>query len=395
MTVAEPSSLVRHFSFSLQTHVRFGAGCRAELPQVVDAQGWKHVGVVVDHGLRDVAAVSSLIEELSTRTELTRVWCEMSEPTYDALDQMRTAFDGRPVDAVIGVGGGSALDAAKAMAVLATNREAAIAYRGFDKFTAPVPPIVAIPTTAGTGSEITPNASFIDSRERRKLGINGEAVRPRFAFLDPELTISCPPRASLSAAADSLVHATEAYVARKTTPLARMFAREGFGRVFNALPAVMEKPANIEMRSEVMLGAFFAGVALMNSGTGPAAAMSYPIGVHHGVPHGIGGATFLPVVAAHNVANGYLDYADLYSVMPDVMPDLSREDAAVQFVNRVRHLWRQLRMPSLRSYGVSLTDIDRLVSETAQMQGALEQNPVAFGVTAIASAFRQQIASPE
>jgi alcohol dehydrogenase class IV len=379
------------FSFTLQTHVWFGAGCRRELASLVSREGWQRVGLVVDHGLRQVPAVQELVDGLAPSRVTAMAWCDVSEPTYDALDEMRHAFDHRACDVVVGIGGGSALDSAKAMAVLAHNREPAVTYRGFDKFTGPVLPVVAIPTTAGTGSEVTPNASFVDTREQRKLGINGEAIRPKFALLDPELTVSCPRLPTLSAGADSMVHATEAYVARKATPLARMFAREGFRRVFNALPAVLADGSNLAARSDVMFGAFLAGIALMNSGTGPAAAMSYPTGVHFRVPHGVGGAMFLPIVAQHNVHEGYFDYGDLHAEMAGARVTASPKDAAQGFVDRLRETWVALGVPSLREFGVTAGDVDRLVADTLQLQGALEQNPVSFGAAEITAAFLEQI----
>ena len=302
----------------------------------------------------------------------------------------RLKFDGRSFDAVVGIGGGSALDAAKAIAVLANNRRPAVTYRGFDKMTEPVLPIVAMPSTAGTGSEVTPNASFIDTVERRKLGINGEAVRPRLAILDPELTLSCPVRASVSAGVDALVHATEAYVAKKTNPIARFYAREGFGRVFNHLRRMVSDPSDLAVRSELLYGAYLAGVALMHSGTGPAAAMSYPLGVLHGVPHGIGGAIFLPHVVGHNVAHGFWDYVGLYAAIDGADLSLSPQDQASRFAAELRTVWRAIGVPGdLVGHRI---DADVFTAQTLLLSGALEQNPVPFGeseIRAVLHALRQ------
>lgn len=368
------------FSFSVPTQVTVGPGCRREIFGLLTRHSWDGVGVVVDHGLRGSPAVQELLTDLGRAVpSLATLWCEISEPTYDSLDEARRSFEGHAVKAVVGVGGGSALDMAKAMAVLVRNRRPAVEYRGFNKMTEVVLPIVAVPTTAGTGSEVTPNASFIDSHERRKLGINGEAVRPVAAFLDPELTLTCPPRATLSAAVDSLVHATEAYVARKSNPIARLFAREGFHRVITHLPGVLRDPGNLTDRTEVMYGAFLAGVALMHSGTGPAAAMSYPAGVHHQVPHGIGGGIFLPHVVRHNVAAGVTDYADLYQVMPGADPLRSRADQAQGFVDGLFAAWQVLGVPRLSEFGVTTEHLGRFVTDTLELSGALEQNPAPFG----------------
>lgn len=369
------------FVFSVPTRVRFGAGVRAELPALLAAERLGRVGLVIDHNLRTVARVRALVADLEAACETAVVaWCEIAEPTYDALEAMRPVFAGRSLDAMIAIGGGSALDMGKAMAALLRNTGPALSYRGFDKLTEPVLPIVAVPTTAGTGSEVTPNASFVDARERRKMGINGEAVRPRHAFLDPELTLSCPRTATVSAAVDSLVHATEAYVARRTNPLARLFAREGFGLVFGGLPRVVDAPEDVALRAQVMYGAFLAGVALMHSGTGPAAAMSYPLGVHYAVPHGYAGGTFLSLVARANVDAGIQDYADLYDAMPDADPTLPAAQRAAAFVDRLHALLRRLgvfRNP--RELGLQGAAVDRFVSDTLELKGALDQNPAAFG----------------
>ncbi|HEX5480516.1 MAG TPA: iron-containing alcohol dehydrogenase [Dehalococcoidia bacterium] len=372
------------FSFAVPTRVAFGAGVRRQIPEVVRAQGWRRVGLAIDHNLADVAVVQELIAATTAACDgVVTGYCRVAEPTYDALDAARGEYVDQQLDALIAVGGGSALDFGKAMAALVHNPEPALAYRGFEKLTGPVLPIVAVPTTAGTGSEVTPNASFVDAREQRKMGINGEAVRPRFAFLDPDLTASCPRAAAISAAVDSLVHATEAYVAKKSNPMARLFAREGFGRVFNALPALASAP-DAASREQVMFGAFLAGVALMHSGTGPAAAMSYPLGVRYKVPHGYAGGTFLPFVVAHNAAQGADDYADLYDVIQGADPSASRQARAAAFADRLHGLMRDLdvfRDPA--ALGLTGPAVDRFVADTLELSGALEQNPVPFGAAEI------------
>jgi len=271
------------------------------------------------------------------------------------------------------------------MAVLFNNRGPAISYRGFNKMEKPVLPIIAIPTTAGTGSEITPNASFIDSVEKKKMGINGNALRPTLAFLDPELTLSCPKNPTISAGLDSIVHATEAFVAKKTNPLAQFFAREGCQKVLASLPKLCDNLYDLELRTEVMYGAFMSSVALMHSGTGPAAAMSYPLGVHHGVPHGIGGALFLPHVVKKNIKMGFYGYG---GIIDGFNNDSSKNNfsGAKKYYNFLESTWNRLNIiNSLESYKI---DTQLFVSDTLDLGGALEQNPVTFGRNEIVSILR-------
>lgn len=368
------------FDFYLGTKVKFGCGTRQFVTEIIQREEWNRIGIVVDHNLLEIPIIKEFIDQLQISTDFLVVGaCSISEPTYEALENMRPQFSDPTLQAVIGIGGGSALDMSKAMAVLVHNKKPAIEYRGFDRMTEPVLPIIAVPTTAGTGSEVTPNASFIDSLEKKKMGINGEAVRPCYALIDPELTLSCPKAPTISATVDSMVHATEAYAAKKTNSIARLFAGEGFGRVFNALPQLINDLENIDLRQEVMYGAFLSGVALMHSGTGPAAAMSYPLGVHYKVPHGLGGGIFLPHVVEYNISQGYVDYVGLYDKIEGY-----KIETAQDFLERLFNLWDQLDIPKDISFcGLQKSGIDFFIKETMELKGALDQNPVPFSSTEV------------
>jgi len=368
------------FDFYLNTKIKFGCGVRRFIPEILLKENWSRVGLVVDHNLVKFPIVEEVIGQLQKLTDLFILAnCSISEPTYDSLEEMRKEFCEASLQVIIGLGGGSAIDMAKAMAVLVHNKKPAIEYRGFNKMTEPVLPIITVPTTAGTGSEVTPNASFIDTHEKKKMGINGEIVRPCYTLLDPELTLSCPKSPTISAAVDSIVHAVEAFVAKKSNPLAKFFAKEGFQKVIHALPQIIDDLENIDLRQEVMYGAFLSGIALMHSGTGPAAAMSYPLGVHYHVPHGIGGGIFLPYVVQHNVRQGITDYSDLYQVMGRVGMALSRGELSEKFATNLFKTLRQVGVPDdINKFGIKLEAINTFISETMELKGALDQNPVPF-----------------
>lgn len=381
------------FEFYMGTKIHYGIGTRSKLQTIVSDNKWSRIGVIIDHNLANVPIIVEVLNILNIVCEDVAVgYCTISEPTYTYLDDVRKQFANKKLQAVIGIGGGSAIDTAKAMAVLVNNKNPAIAYRGFNKMTESVLPIIAIPTTAGTGSEVTPNASFIDSQEKKKLGINGEAVRPKFAILDPELTLSCPEKPTISAGIDSMVHAVEAFVAKKSNPMARLFATEGFRHVFHNLPNVIKNPMNIQNRERVMYGAFLAGIALMNSGTGPAAALSYPLGVHFGVPHGIGGGIFLPYVVQHNIANGYYGYAPLYdTIASDTVyrKGLTEKEKSELFLQSVLTVWQELSVPNdLTKIGVMSEFLNQFIKETMDLKGALDQNPLPFYETEITSVLK-------
>ena len=355
---------IENFDFNFKTTIKFGRGRRFFLNEYIKLNGYKNICIIIDHSISKLDLFIEFLNQIECDIKL--IECDISEPTYEKLEEKRIKNEDCNIELFVGIGGGSAIDMAKGLSVLYTNHKAAIEYRGFDKFNYPITPILAIPTTAGTGSEITPNASFIDTKEKKKLGINGEAIRPTLALLDPELTISCPLSATISAGVDSIVHATEAYVAKKSNIMAKMFAKKGFSIVTDYLPILCKDLSDIELREKVMYGAFISAIALMNSGTGPAAAMSYPVGVHFKVPHGIGGGIFLPKVSAFNYENGFKEYDQM------VPTSLGKS-----YLDILKKAFNEIKVPrTLTDYGIKRQDIEFLTTETMELTGAIEQNPV-------------------
>ena len=209
------------------------------------------------------------------------------------------------------------------------------------------------------------------------MGINGEAIRPKYALLDPNLTVSCPKFYTVSSAVDSLVHATEAFVAKKTNPLAKEYSKAGFKLVIENLEKVLDKPKNIKYRKKVMLGGLLSAVGLMNSGTGPAAAMSYPTGVHYKIPHGIAGAIFLPHIIKHNIKKGFYNYAKLYQKRE--IKKISEEKKSTNFLEEINKKWNKFSIPkNLKKLNMTKKKIKLLTNQTFELKAALRQNPVKF-----------------
>lgn len=364
------------FGFALRTNVRAGAGVALEAATFARDRHVRRVAVVLDAGLRSNEHAAALVDDLRDVADTDVLESDAVEPDYDYLDAFRTRVDPR-VDLVVAVGGGSTLDLAKAISVLVRNPKPAIEYRGFDLITEPGIPVVALPTTAGTGSEVTPNAVFTDTRENRKGGINTDLYVPVLALLDPLLTFSCPRSATVSAGMDALVHAVESFVAAGATPFTRPLSREAFRLVIQNLPRVVEAPADLDARLAMQIGAFFAGVALFNSGAGPAGALSYPIGVNYKVPHGMAGAIFLGPVARWNVRQGSEAYAGLADVLPEPVAANDPLERSRAVADAIQALARRVGVPSLAEYGVTRSAVPALVDQAFRSLGAaFAQNPV-------------------
>ncbi len=368
------------WKFGLTTDVRAGEGAALIARDHARDTGAKRVTVILDAGVRENSAAVELIDALREVAEVLVLENAIAEPSYDDLDEFRTQLDAGS-DLFVGIGGGSTLDLAKAMSVLVVNPKPAIEYRGFDLIETPGPPLIAIPTTAGTGSEVTPNAVFTDKSEGRKFGINTTLYLPVLALLDPRMIMSAPRSVTVSAGMDALVHSVESFVARAGTPLSQSLSREGFRRVMRALPLAVEQPNDAANALDLQVGAFLAGSALMNAGAGPAGALSYPLGARFGVPHGIAGGFFLAPVALRNVAEGAEAYAGLADLLPEPPPPgapaLERSRAVAE---AIAALARRLDVPvSLDAFDIGRGDIPMIVEQTFLLQGALDMNPVPVG----------------
>ena len=256
--------------------------------------------IVIDEGFSNtelgLSICSSLLSSFDAKILKTK---STNEPTYDDLNTYTSTPEFNWLKSnlenavLVGIGGGSAMDLAKVLAALATNLGDPLKYRGFDKITNPPVDAYLIPTTAGTGSESSFNASLIDSSENKKMGINGKNMFAKGSFLDPKIMLKCPRPVALSAAVDAFVHCIEAFICKGSNPVSDGLAEKGLELIWTGLKVFDGEWDNINHWQNLMLGAHIGGIVQMNSGSGVAAAISYPLGVYHGVPHGIGGAILL------------------------------------------------------------------------------------------------------
>ena len=375
------------FEFNLKTKIRFGVGIAANLGRYLKELSFKRIGIIIDSGISNQKYVKEILENIQeTGFDKVKVWEYNlnAEPDYDSLDKVKLKFldkNQKPtVECFVGIGGGSVMDLAKGLSTLMTNPGKAITYRGFPMGINPSLPTIAVPTTAGTGSEVTYNAVFIDKKDKKKLGINTMYNFPVYAILDPKLTLSCPKSVTVSSGIDALVHTLESYAARQSNPLTRAFAKEAFNLIFNNLHNVLNDPENIEIRAKLQLGAYLAGISLINSGSGPAGALSYPLGVFFKVPHGLAGGVFLSHIVEHNVKNGY-DYGELYDLIESIDKSINNKEKNQLFSKNLFELCKKLGVPSnLRVFGVNENNINMLLEETEHLDKAFAQNPIPFSV---------------
>ncbi len=289
------------FEMFMAGRVRFGRGAVERLGETAKKAGGSRALVVTDPVLREMKTAERIEKILSEAGLETWVFADVEpEPSVETTDAGAEFAREKGCDLVVGLGGGSSMDVAKAVGVLVTNEGSAARYQGLGLVEKAGVPTIMVPTTAGTGSEVTFTAVLIRKSDGFKGGINDEKLFPDYSILDPELTVTMPPRVTAATGMDALTHALEAYTSRQASPFSDMFAEEAMARIGRWIRVATQNGRDLEARSEMMLAALYGGVALANAGVGACHALSYPLGALFGISHGVANALLIPFVARHN-----------------------------------------------------------------------------------------------
>jgi alcohol dehydrogenase len=277
------------------------------------------------------------------------------------------------IDLIVSVGGGSAMDCSKGINFLLTNGGTMADYRGFGKARRPMLPSIGIPTTAGTGSEAQSYALIADEQTHMKMACGDRKAAFQVAILDPEVTVSQPPRVTALTGIDALSHAVESYVTTKRNPLAQMFAREAWKLLEGNLGTVLRDPGDVEARGSMQLGAFLAGTAIENSMLGACHACANPLTAHYGLTHGLAIGILLPHVVRFNASG----VGELYADLADEA-GLSNGDplaAAEALAQRITDFLRAAGLPTTLAEGGVSGGILPLLAEEANQQWTARFNP--------------------
>jgi alcohol dehydrogenase len=318
---------------------------------------------VVDAAVCSKPVLTSALDEVGPATVEVR---RGAEPETTEADELSARLRALECDAVVGIGGGSVLDLAKAVVGLACADGVAADYQGFNLLPGPALPVIAIPTTAGTGSEVTGTAVLVNRQKQLKLGINSPHIVPAVAILEPRLLVGMPCRLTLSAGMDALSHSVESYTARRATDFTRPLSVAAYAMLTGALGAALADEDDLGARRDTLLGSTMAGLAVMNAGTGAAHAMAYPLGVHYGVPHSEALSMLLPEVVASCRARVPNLYADLPGAGDDV------EVALRDILDRAGISFR------LADYTAMQPDLELLATESMSLTSAVENHPLSF-----------------
>lgn len=377
----------RGFEFATAGRIVFGSGSRQTLGEAVAAAG-RRVLVVATATDRHAGWLPATLAGAGL---VTTAWPVTGEPTIDLVARGAARARDSGCDVVLGIGGGSCLDAAKAIAALAVQPRGPLAYlevigagRPLD---APPLPCVAVPTTAGTGAEVTKNAVLGSPAHRVKVSLRHPAMLPRVAIVDPELTLSLPRAITAATGLDALTQLIEPFVSPRANPLTDAFCREGLLRLREALPAVLRNPHDLAARTEMSLASLLGGLSLANAGLGAVHGLAGPLGGMLSAPHGSLCGILLPGVMEANVdalrRAGDPAALDRYRELARLLTGRSDAEPAAGTV-WVRDLMATAGLSSLATFGLTPAEIPAAVAK-AQQASSMKANPVSLTDEALAT----------
>ena len=356
------------FIFGSPATVLYGVGCLEKVGERISTFDVERALVVTD----STAVKTGKTEKL--RAILAASGIDMSvysgvntEPTLKHVDEGLAMLRAERCDVVIGFGGGSPMDTAKAIAVLATNPGTFADYWGqFVDIPNPRLPLVAITTTAGTGSEVTKASVVADTKRDVKMVMRGERVRPDLAVCDPLMTISMPPSVTAATGMDALAHAIEGMVSTEAQPLSEVFGMEAIRLISRSLPVACANGNDLAARSDMMLGQLLAGFAFGISATCSGHGLARPLGGRFHIPHGLCNALCLPVFMEFTLPACAPMFAKMAVAMGEDIEGLVVWDAAAKAIEAVKRIKTLINIPTLREIGVDLDEFRRLIPTMAQ-----------------------------
>lgn len=353
--------------FQMPSVIHFGNNAAAQTGPEAKRMGAKKVLLVTDAILMQAGTVKPVLESLSAAGVEAVIFDKVaSEPVLAFIDEGLKLLRKKKCEVIVAVGGGSSIDTAKALAVMATNPGKIQDYMGLGKIGQPGLPLIAVPTTAGTGSEVTIFTIITDTTRDVKMLIGSPYVMPCVALVDPRMTLGMPRGLTAATGLDALTHAIEAYVSLKAQPLSDVMALSAIELLFEYLPQAWANPNNLHARTQTLLGAMQAGIAFTNASVALVHGMSRPVGAYFHVPHGLSNAALLGVVMEFSLMGNPDRYARIAEAMGIDTTGLLPMEAAEEGTLLVKKLIADLEIPSLEKLGVEKKKLAKVVEQMAK-----------------------------
>ena len=364
------------FSFTIPQNIKFGAGTLDLLPDLAIELGKSKGYIISGPHLNKIGMVAKCRKALKNAGMESECFTETEgNPSTDTVVKATEGFKKSKADFIVAFGGGSPLDVAKAVAVLATYGGNIVDYEGAGKVMGPVVPMIAIPTTAGTGSEVTAFSVITDHSRNYKLTVVSNYLLPAYVILDPDLIATVPANTAAACGIDAMVHALEAYISKAASPFSDIFAREALRLIGGSIRDYVADRSNPAACESMMVGSLFAGIAFSHARLGNVHAMSHPVSAYFDVPHGVANAILLPTVVDFNKdAADPEKYRYIYGcISKDMGADINFTPDML--ATEIRMLNYELGiLPTLSDIGVTSDKFEQMADD-AMKSGNIQCNP--------------------
>lgn len=363
--------------FRTTPKIIFGIGSLGRIGEEVKALGAKKALIVTDPGIVKAGLNKAVEGTLSTAGIDFSVFKDVEpEPRIEVVRNCVEVARKEKTDLIIALGGGSSIDTTKVTSIMMTNEGKVEDFFGIDLIPHRGISKIAIPTTAGSGSEATPIAILSDVQEKLKKGIVSHFLFPDVSILDPVLTIGLPPEITASTGMDALVHAIEAYTSINATSLTDILAFKAMGLIYDNLRTAYANGSNLDARNQMLMASNLAGISFANAGVTAVHAFAYPIGAEYHLPHGVANALMLPHVMRFNIVGNLAKFADIAVAFGERVEKLSRLESAEIAINAVERLANDINVPRrLRDFDITDKDIPRLAEGVLKVTRLLANNP--------------------
>lgn len=366
---------MKDFQFKIPQTIEFGMGSLKKLPEMLADSKSDNVMLVSDRGLEAIGVVKKVQDIIEAAGIKCTSYLDVKpNPTVDIVNEAAALYKECGATCLVALGGGSPMDVSKAVGILAVHGGNIADYEGAHKVPGPIAPIIAIPTTAGTGSEVTASAVITDEERNFKMSVFTYYNIPKYAILDPELIMTAPASIAAACGVDALIHAMEAYLSTAATPFSDAMAEKAMELIGANLRRFVANRKDEEAACAMMLGSNFAGISFAWARLGNVHAMSHPVSAYFNVPHGVANSILLPNVVEYNALADHGRYEVIYNYIREGSGPIENFTPDM-LVEELRHLNEQLGIPAtLSEVGVTADKIPAM-AEDAMKSGNIPANP--------------------
>ena len=337
---------MNEFSFSVPQNITVGKGSLAKLPEIAKKSGGSHAFLMSGPHLAKMGLVEKAANSLKSAGIAVDTFTDIEgNPSVETVDKATAAFKEAGADFIVAFGGGSPMDVAKAVGITAKYGGSITEYEGAHKVPGPIIPLIAIPTTAGTGSEVTAFSVITDHSRDYKLTVFSYEILPAYAILDAELLTTAPASVAAACGIDAFIHAEEAYISTAASPFSDAMAEKAMSLIGKNIRRFVANRGDIEAAEAMLVGSLFAGIAFSFARLGNVHAMSHPVSAFFDVPHGVANAVLLPVIAEYNALADHGRYLTIYNDISPV-PAYEEEFEPLMLVDAIRELCGEIGIPA-------------------------------------------------